>query len=321
MREERHGGRLLLDALRRAILMNFGLKLAALGLALGLWFAVSSERAQRDVTLYNVPVRVWTARSDIVVTSVAYRVVDVRVRGPASRIARLKPEDVGVWVDASSLASGQHLLTLDASFVRRPTGIEVLRIDPPTLPIELQRVITHAVPIRPRIEERSLAANYVVLGYEVHPERAQVTGPERIVSQLESLPTRAISLAGVNSSLTITAPLDLTGLESARVAPREAAVTIHVEEVVERRFPNRPVAVRAKGVEVTPRVVDVIVRGPRSTLHTLREQEIRVTLSEEALLLKRGEDREVALAVRLPTGLRATEARCEPERVRLRFLK
>jgi len=321
MREERYGGRLLLETLRRAILTNFWLKLAALGLALVLWFAVSSEHAQRDVTLYNVPVRVWTARPDLVVTSVAYRVVDVRVRGPASRIARLKPEDVTVWVDASPLASGQHLLTLDASFVRRPTGIEVLRIDPPTLPVEVQRVITHTVPIRPRIEERSLAANYVVLGYEVQPERAQVTGPERVVSRIESLPTRAISLAGVNSSLTVTAPLDLTGLESARVAPQEATVTIHVEEVVERRFPQRPIVVGVKGVEVTPRVVDVIVRGPRSMLHALREQEIRVTLSEAALLPKRGENREVALAVHLPTSLRATEARCEPERVRLRVLK
>ncbi|MCS6816361.1 MAG: CdaR family protein [Blastocatellia bacterium] len=321
MGEERHVERRLLDALRRAILTNFWLKLASFGLALALWFVVSSEHAQRDVTLYNVPVRVWTARSDIVVTGVAYRVVDVRVRGPANRIARLKPEDVVVWVDASSLASGQHLLTLDASFVRRPEGIEVLRIDPPTLPIELQRVITHHVPIRPRFQEHSLAANYVVLGYEVQPERAQVTGPERVVSRLEALSTRPISLAGVNSSLTVTAPLDLTGLESARVMPQEATITIHVEEVVERRFPKRSIVIGARGVEVIPPVVDVIVRGPRSMLQALREQEIRVTLSEAAPLPKRGEDREVALVVQLPAGLRATEARCEPERVRLRSLR
>jgi len=323
MGEGRQVGRFLAGAVRRAILANFGVKLASLGLALALWFAVSSEHAQRDVTLYNVPVRVWTSRSDIVVTSVAYRVVDVRVRGPANRIARLAPEDVVVWVDVSALAPGQHLLALGANFVRRPEGIEVLRIDPPTLPLEVQRVITQQVPIRPRIREGTLAANYVVLGYEVHPERARVTGPERLVSQLQSLPTRAISLEGVNSSLTVTAPLDLTGLDSARVEPQEATITIHVDEVVERRFPERPILLGASGMDVTPRLVDVIVRGPRSVLEALREQEIRVTIPEAALLPKarRGEEREVAVAVHLPAGVRAIHARCEPERVKLRATK
>ena len=244
--------RLLLEAMRRAILANFWLKLASLGVALVLWFAVSSEHAWRDVTLYNVPVRVWTSRSDIVVTSVAYRVVDVRVRGPANRIARLLPEEVAVWVDVTPFPPGQHLLTLDASFVRRPAEIEVLRIDPPTLPLELQRVVTQRVPIRPHLQEHTLAANYVVLGYEVRPEHAQVTGPERLVSQLQSLPTRAISLEGVNSSLTVTVPLEVTGLESARVVPQEATVTIHVEEVVERRFPARPILIGVRGVELIP---------------------------------------------------------------------
>ncbi len=322
--QNRKMGRALNEALRRTIFANFWLKLASVVLALLLWFAVSSEHALRDVTLYNVPVRVRTARSDLLVTGLAYRVVDVRVRGPASQIARLKPDDLSISVDVSHLVPGRHIVALDASGMRRPAGIEILRIDPPTLPIELQRVITRDVPIRPRLDERSLAANYVVMGYAVEPERARVTGPEALVSGLEGISTHTITLEGVNSTLTVAAPLDLTGLESARVVPGKAKVSVFVEEVIERRFPRRPITLgrSVRGLEVTPRFVDVIVRGPRSTVEALSEREIFVTIPEDVVrgLASRPQQQDVALAVRLPTGARIRGVRCEPERARIRFL-
>jgi len=322
--QDRKVRRALGEALRRIILANFWLKLASVGLALLLWFAVSSEHALRDATLYNVPVRVQTVRSDLLVTGLAYRVVDVRVRGPASQIARLEPDDLLISVDVSHLAPGQHVVALDASGVRRPAGIEILRIDPPTLPIELQRVIARDVPIRPRLDERSLAVNYAVMGYAVEPERARVQGPEALVNGLEEIPTHTIALEGVNSTLTVMAPLDLTGLESAHVIPEKAKVSIFVEEVIERRFPRRPITLgrSVRGLEVTPRFVDVLVRGPRSTVEALSEHEILVTIPEDAVreLTSRRQEQDVALAVRLPTGARIRGVRCEPERARIRFL-
>jgi YbbR domain-containing protein len=321
---DRRMKRALGEALRRMILANFWLKLASVGLALLLWFAVSSEHALRDATLYNVPVRVQTARSDMLVTGLAYRVADVRVRGPASQIARLKPEDLSIVVDVSHLAPGRHIVALDASEVRRPAGIEILRVDPPTLPLELHRVITRDVPIRPRLDERSLAANYVVTGYAVEPERARVMGPETLVNGLEGIPTHTIPLEGVNSTLTVTAPLDLTGLESTRVAPEKVTVSIFVEEVIERRFPRRPITLgrSLRGLEVTPRFADVIVRGPRSTVEALSEREILVTIPEDVVrdLASRRQEQDVALRVHLPSDAHLRGVRCEPERARIRVL-
>lgn len=322
--------RVLWGALRAAVFSNMGLKLVSLGIALVLWFVVSSERALREVTLFDVPLHIRLSRSDLLVTGLAYRVVDVRVRGPARQVIRLKPSDLSVLVDVSHLAPGSHILTLDTSFVQRPAGIEVLRIDPPRLPVELQRIIAREVPIAPRFAEDPRAWNYVVVGYEVKPERARVTGPEGLVAKLEQIRTHAISLQGVNSSLTLTAPLDLKGLESVRISPREVAVTVFVEEVAERRFLRLPIVVRAprrrgQGIEIVPSALNVIVRGPRSFVAALREHDILVEIPEEALRpspFQPGE-LEVAPQVRFRThGQGQTHAlvlRLEPERVKVRW--
>lgn len=181
-------------------LRTWGLRLLALGIALGLWFNSSFE--DREVL-----------NERVVEASVSYawpkgymvldreRNVNVRVRGSSKRVRGLDPDQVDVQVELTR-KKGPITINLGPENVLMPEGLEVVSIEPNVITVELEREASGRIRVEPDIVGEAVAGAKVGEP-EVFPNQVLVTGPESLVARTEVLRTRPVSLDGQSSTFEV----------------------------------------------------------------------------------------------------------------------
>ena len=174
-------------------LRTWGLRLLALGIALGLWFNSSFEdREAQSERLVPASVSYTWPKGYIVLDR--EQEVNVRVRGSSKRVRALDPGQVDVQVELCR-REGPVTVSLGPENVLVPDGLEVVSVDPGTLTVEMEREVSRRVRVVPNLEGQA-AAGARVEEPEVFPNQVLVTGPASMVARIEVLRTRPVSLAG-----------------------------------------------------------------------------------------------------------------------------
>ena len=124
-----------MEGFAKTVLGNWWLKLLALGLAYALWLAVG--QAPRVDVGVSVPLELQNLAADLQVTGEMTTRIHLILRGPESILRKLPSEQVGVVLDLEGFSAGNHVIPLTADDVERPSGIDVVRITPDEVRLEL----------------------------------------------------------------------------------------------------------------------------------------------------------------------------------------
>ncbi|HVG09495.1 MAG TPA: CdaR family protein, partial [Thermoanaerobaculia bacterium] len=174
-------------------LRTWGLRLLALGIALGLWFNSSFEdREALSERLVTASVSYTWPKGFMVLDR--EQSVQVRVRGSSKRVRGLDPDQVDVQVELGR-SEGPVIVNLGPDNVLTPDGLEVVSVNPSTLTIEVEREVTRRIRVVPDLEGQA-APGARVEEPEAFPNQVLVTGPESLVARTEVLHTRPVNLAG-----------------------------------------------------------------------------------------------------------------------------
>jgi YbbR domain-containing protein len=166
-----------------------------------------------------------------------------------------------------------------------PPGVRVRLIDPGSLALEWQEIVTRRVPVQSSVTGH-VADGHEVARLSVQPEYVELHGPSSLV--------RVTQLARV-------APFDITGLSTGEYkrqlaldpAPdrtqyidvSSATVTVEIRRrLIAMNFPKLAVdVVGLPGAKTVPAYVDVTVRGTPEVVKGLQEELVvpRVDASEE----------------------------------------
>ena len=268
------------------VFADWGLKVVAFLIALGLWLAVTGQRVPATARLRGVPL-LFVLPPDMDVSNEPREEVEVTLRGSRRTLDAVRAAgDLAVTYDASAQRPGERLVRLTPSSIRLELpdgvsreGLTVERIEPATVPLRLERRVERELEVEPRLEGRP-AEGYEVLGVESRPARVRVRGPENHVGALQRVPTESVLLEGRTGNFV--AAQTAIDISDRKVVPLDAVVDVLVrvgEARAARRFDG--VAVRlADGAQGSPQParVSVELRGPRSAVEGLRAQEITVVL-------------------------------------------
>ena len=182
----------------RPLLQNLPLKLVSLGLATVLWFVIAGEKTS-EMGL-SVPVELKNFPKDLELTGDAVNAVEVRLRASPSIIQSLGPQEVSAHVDLSGVVEGEHIVNLTADSIRLPFGVKVVRINPSTLTLNLERTVQKMVPVRARLLGRP-APGYEVAEVTTSPPEVRVTGPKSRVQEVEGAFTEPVSVEAAQSDV------------------------------------------------------------------------------------------------------------------------
>ncbi|HWS90596.1 MAG TPA: CdaR family protein [Pyrinomonadaceae bacterium] len=268
--------------LRALFLEDWTLKALALLITLGLWYAVTTQRAPATKRLHDVPLE-FLLPDDVDIGNDPVDKVDVMLEGSQDKLAVLTARDLVAQVDLTSMLPGDRNARLTEKNVSMdlPGGVRILEITPRSLTLHLEPVVEREVPVEARFEGEP-PAGFARGPVRVAPDRVRVRGPQSHVEAVERAFTETISLAGRREPLSL--PQVSVDIPDHKVVPLDATVSVSVEvgeEQAERRLSN--VAVRSEsGGEVSPANVSVTLRGPRSVVEALRPEDVRLVVAPGA---------------------------------------
>ena len=276
------------DFLRDAFTANLGLKALSLAFALGLFAYLkgrktSSSARSRWASRCSVP----SEESPRELMTQLPATIHVTLRGPARVIDRLIQS--GMQPLTIDLRSGEReSIAFDERMFSLPPEARITLIDPPSLELEWEDVITRQIPVQASITGQPSEGYVVKGGPEVEPKHITARGPVSVVEVLQFARLAAFDVSGLSEGahkrrLSIDAPPTRVRY----LGPAAATVTVTVaRRVSERVFAERPVEVigPAAGV-VVPRTVEVTVIGPPEVVQALKPEQVvpRADLSQGSI--------------------------------------
>ncbi len=288
------------EFLHRAFTENAALKAVAFILAVTLFILVRGDKE----TERNIPVSVayvkpggQTLLQDVPGT------VEVRVRGPWTRIKRLDASDVDpILIDLTRVSEGE--LPIAEDLVHLPPGLRVASIKPARITVayvhEKELLIVPQWSGTPadgfRLEHRGDDPDHPL----TTPSRLEVRGPKAVLDGLTNVKTLPISLddrkAGFHARVGLV-PLPEGAMPDVELQDVGVDVSI-VEELAKRVVAAVPVQVRLPAgatygklgePTVQPATVEIVLSGSRVTLAKVVEREVKavVELHHEDLVVVR----------------------------------
>lgn len=228
----------MIQLLRRYVFHNFALKLVALLAAVMLWTAVARDPiAEVAVT---VPVEFVRKPDNLEISSERIPEAQIRVRGPGRVVGSLTRSEVHAVIDLGDARPGQRTYDLTGR-IHKPRDVEVVQVVPAQLQIDFDRRATREVPIRPRVVG-SLAGGMHLTSVTSEPAEAEIVGPEKRVTALETAVTDPVDATGVVGRETYPGTHVYVSDPLVRVAkPATVRVTVVTGTAPER---SRPAAIR-----------------------------------------------------------------------------
>lgn len=299
------------------LVANWPYKLAALVLALLLWFSVSAEeRLEYDVPT-NVEVEVRDSAWVLASAPEQVQTFFQAQRGEAMGLT-FGPQPV-IRIVVDSVRSPVRRVEIRPDMVEYNTQFNArpMEVRPAEIELHLEPRVERRLPVRARLETGAAEGFTVVRPVLLQPESVTVTGAETEVASLSEVPTEPVELEDLRSSFTRELRLrPPPGVPTVSVDPRSVLATVEVDSLVERRF-RRPLTLEGAeaGAAVLPRdSVGVVVRGARGSLSTLSSGDVQAFVTVDSL----PPDGSIfSVQVRLPETVSATTS-AEPSEVSLR---
>lgn len=263
---------------------HFKLKAIAVGLAFLLWAGINSEEPIQN-TIQSAPVELVGVPADLAVTEEYTELISVTVRGRQARVQDLNPADLRPRVDLSDAHQGENIIALGSDNVRVPTGIELVRLSPDRLVIELDQRVEALRDVLSSVEGEP-APGYEITGRRLEPERTWIVGPQGRVAGIDAVRTETVNVTGLRESVTQRVALLVEDPFVELSQEREVQLHIEIAEVpVQIQYDDVPVEVinASTRVLVNPDRISVVVSGPPSALDEFGVDNIRAVVDVDGL--------------------------------------
>ena len=265
---------------------DLSLKIASLVLAVFVWMYVRTEA--KPLQIFSVPLELQGLPDDVALAGDVLDSVAVRVRAPDTTLRSLTPGRFRARITLVGARPGNLSIPLTKEIVSAPLGVEVVRVDPPTLSLRVERRVTREVPVVARITgEPSPGFEYD--GYTLSPDRVTVRGPEGVTMQVREVVAEEVTMEGRAESFEVVVGIvpDHNGARVVGDGTVQLRVNITPQRVTQV-YTGIPLEPNDLGefdyrLSYQPDSVTVVLEGTRANLASITAENIRVVLDLEGM--------------------------------------
>ena len=175
---------------------NWVLKLLSLLFAMFLWyFVVGEDKVDMTVT---IPVEIVNLPRDLVISNQYKKQLEVTVSGQRSLIRGMGSQHISRTIDLSKATPGTIVKQNHPDSISLPRGLSILRVQPPTITLLLDRLIQKELPIKPILVGK-VHDNYLLESVTVDPPTLEISGPQTILAQEKNLATSPVDINGLTA--------------------------------------------------------------------------------------------------------------------------
>lgn len=227
-----------------------------------LWYNVGGE--QTVDTSVMIPVEVLNLPRDLVISNQFKRQLEVTVHGPRSLILGIDQRQISRRIDLSKATPGTTVISNDVETISVPRGIQVLRVQPSTIILSLDKLISKQFPINP-VTVGGPMPGYEIESLKMEPGVITITGPESVLNKYAVLRTKEIDLNGMHEPSQLQVPLDLDPSFVELIGETTITAEIAVRLEMERYEYTLPLVV--DGLDLPIKRVKVLADVPKLLLN------------------------------------------------------
>jgi len=261
------------------LLKNLHLKLASLLIAFILWLLVTGGGA--SMIEFSIPLQLNGLSSDLAIAGDLEDRVDVRLRAADTILQQLTAGQIDATINLSGMQEGEHIIPISFDKIRVPFGVEVVKVNPSRIALNIQKRIEKKVPIKPILRGR-LAEGYEQVGVNIEPSFAIISGAESDIKSVNSASTEAIFLADRNRSFTASANVMVDNPNITIKNPSIVLVELMIAEIEEeKQFTDLPIAIQPPTykINLNPDKIEIVLKGAKSKIASLEKENIKVSLN------------------------------------------
>lgn len=187
---------------------NLTIKIISIALALFLWFFVTFK-GQTETSL-DIPLEFKNTPSDMEVFKQSSKKISISISARERILKEISQNDIRVVVDLSNVKLGENSIPITKSSIKLPRGIEVLRIDPSTVKLLVDKKEQKTIPVRPVITGKP-EKGFTISGVEVNPPLIKIEGAQKELDRIRLIKTEPIDIEGISESITVQAKIDPEG--------------------------------------------------------------------------------------------------------------
>ena len=215
-----------MQTLKEFLTHNWLTKLFSLAVATMLWVAIAGQ--QNSEIGMTIPLEYRNIPSKLEVVGDTTNSVEVRLRGSSALIREISSRDVSATLDLAGVHPGEKIEQLTYQNVKVPFGVDVVRVNPSQIRLNLENTVSKTVPVVVQVEGEP-AAGFETGAVTVNPGSVEVEGPESKMRTLETMPTAAVNVDDRKTTFSGPVDLDLPDpmLRLHYLSPVDVRVDIH----------------------------------------------------------------------------------------------
>ncbi len=212
--------------MRKLLLENMGMKVAAVVMAIILWFFVTS-RGQSEVSV-DVPIELKNIPGGFESVRQGIKTVSVSIKGQERLLRNMKIADVRVYVDLSKAKKGKGTYYINNEDIKLPSTMAVTNISPSSVMVVLEETVIRRAPVQ-AVVLGTPKRGFFVGSIEVNPGEMTIEGARSEVSRIKSLRTEPIDITDLDETSVQEVRLD-TGGRNVRTEVQEVNVKIVIKK-------------------------------------------------------------------------------------------
>ena len=187
----------------------------------------------RNLSLINIsaPIDFRNIPDTLILMKASAEKVEVQITGKQHLVSALKPQQVEAFLDLTGVTFGVHPLALNQDNIELPLGLEVVRLTPSTVTVEMEQRVEKRVAVKPQLEGTP-PAGYQIGKISVTPESVMISGALSIVRSTSSLITEPVDLGEIkpkSGEETVEVPLVLSSASMRLLAGQSKEVRLGIE--------------------------------------------------------------------------------------------
>lgn len=193
---------------RRMLTENITIKIISIALSLFLWFFVTFK-GQSETSL-EVPLEFKNTPSDMEILRQSVKKINLSISARERILREISNNNIRVVVDLSNVKFGENSIPITKSSVKLPRGVEVLRIDPSTIKLNMDKKEQKNVIVKASITGKP-EKGFVIESINVTPSSISIEGAKKELDRIRVIKTEPIDIEGIRENFTVQAKIDPGG--------------------------------------------------------------------------------------------------------------
>lgn len=187
---------------------NITIKIISIALSIFLWFFVTFK-GQSETSL-EVPLEFKNIPSDMEILRQSVKKINLSISARERILREISNNNIRVVVDLSNVKFGENSIPITKSSVKLPRGVEVLRIDPSTIKLNIDKKEQKNVAVKAFITGKP-EKGFVIESINVTPSSINIEGAKKELDKIRVIKTEPIDIEGIRDNFTVQAKIDPGG--------------------------------------------------------------------------------------------------------------